>query len=69
MINWKDFGRKRPWFNFMVRSLNSSGGTEENHEKPQSGYPVIGSRFELGTFQISSFGDKASGRMGRQTFG
>jgi hypothetical protein len=30
-------GRKRSWPNFKVLSQHSPSGTEENHEKPQSG--------------------------------
>lgn len=29
-------------------------GTEKNHEKPQSGYPVSGPRFEAGISRIRS---------------
>jgi hypothetical protein len=36
MINWKGFGRKRKLPNFEVISWHSHGGTEENHEEPQS---------------------------------
>jgi hypothetical protein len=40
MMNWKGFGKKRPWPDVKVISLELSGGTEENHENPQSGKPV-----------------------------
>jgi hypothetical protein len=33
-INSKGFRRKRAWQNFKVLPRHSSGGTEENHEKP-----------------------------------
>jgi hypothetical protein len=39
---------------FKVLSWHLSGGTEENDDKPQSGWPVLGLRFELGTFRILS---------------
>jgi hypothetical protein len=42
MMNWKGLGRKRQWPNFKVIFLHSPVGYEENHEKPQSGYPVAG---------------------------
>jgi hypothetical protein len=32
-----------------VLSLNLDIATEENHRNPQSGYPVNGQRFELGS--------------------
>jgi hypothetical protein len=31
---------------YKALSQHLSGGTEENHEKPQSGQPVSGPRFE-----------------------
>jgi hypothetical protein len=37
---------------FGAPSLNLPGGTEEIHDKPQSGYPVSRSRFEPITSQI-----------------
>jgi hypothetical protein len=37
MINWSGYGRRLPWFNFKVMSQYLTGGTEEYHEKPQSG--------------------------------
>jgi hypothetical protein len=37
MMNWKGFWRKRSWPNSKVLSWYSPGGTEENHEQPQSG--------------------------------
>lgn len=36
MMNWKGSGLSR----------NLPGGTQENHERPQSGYPVSWPRFE-----------------------
>jgi hypothetical protein len=42
MMNWKGFGRKWSWPNFTVLSRHSPAGTEKNHEKPQSGWPVAG---------------------------
>jgi hypothetical protein len=36
MMNWKGFGRKWSRPNFKVLSWHSPGGTEENHEEPQS---------------------------------
>jgi hypothetical protein len=32
MMNWKGFGRKRPWPNFKVLSKHSPGVTEESHD-------------------------------------
>jgi hypothetical protein len=37
MRNWKGFGRKWLWPYFKVLVLHSPGGTEENHENPESG--------------------------------
>jgi hypothetical protein len=37
MMKWKGFGRKLPWPDFEVLSRYSLGGSEENHEKSQSG--------------------------------
>jgi hypothetical protein len=54
MMNWKGFGRKQLWSNFKVLSWHSPGGTEKNHEKPQSGEPVSGPRFEPRTSKIRS---------------
>jgi hypothetical protein len=42
MMNWKGFGRKWSWPNFKVLSQRLPGGTEGNHGKPHSGYPVAG---------------------------
>jgi hypothetical protein len=42
MVNWKGFGRKRSWPNFKILSQHLPGGTEENYEKPQSGWSVAG---------------------------
>jgi hypothetical protein len=36
---------KRPWINFKYFS-GMSGGIEENHEKPQSEYPVSATIFK-----------------------
>jgi hypothetical protein len=47
-MNWKIFGRKQPWRNFKEPSQHLSGETEENHEKPQSGYPDSGQDLNLG---------------------
>jgi hypothetical protein len=33
MMNWKGFGRKRPWMNFEVLSQHSLGATEEKTTK------------------------------------
>jgi hypothetical protein len=41
-MDLKGFGSKRSWPNFKVPSRHSRGGTDENHEKPQSGYSVTG---------------------------
>jgi hypothetical protein len=41
-MNWKGFGRKLSWPNFEVLSGYSPGGTEEIHEKFQSGQQVAG---------------------------
>jgi hypothetical protein len=40
--------RKRSWPNFKVLFWYSPGGTNDNHKKPVSGYPVSESRFEPG---------------------
>jgi hypothetical protein len=32
MMNWKGFGMKRSWPNFMVLSWHLLGGTKENHK-------------------------------------
>jgi hypothetical protein len=37
-MSWRAFGRRRLWSIFKVLSLKSPGGTENNHENPQSGY-------------------------------
>jgi hypothetical protein len=37
MLNWKGFGRYRSLPNYKALSRHSPGGTEENHEKRQSG--------------------------------
>jgi hypothetical protein len=50
MINCKVFGRKRPWPNLKELSHHSTGGSEENHENPQSQWPVSGLTFEPGTW-------------------
>jgi hypothetical protein len=34
MMNWKGYGRKRLWPNFMVLFQHSPGRTEENHRNP-----------------------------------
>jgi hypothetical protein len=47
-MNWKGFGRKWSWPNFKVLSWHLPGGTEENHEKPQSGLLVSRPRFNPG---------------------
>jgi hypothetical protein len=39
MMNWERFDRKRSWLNFKILFQDSPGGTEENHESPQSGKP------------------------------
>jgi hypothetical protein len=38
-VNWERFDRKRSWLNFKILFQDSPGGTEENHESPQSGKP------------------------------
>jgi hypothetical protein len=40
MMDWKGFRRKRSWPNFKILFRNWPEGIKENHEKPQSGYPV-----------------------------
>jgi hypothetical protein len=45
MMNWKGFGRKWLCPNFKVLSRHSPGGTEDNHENPQSKYPVTRAEF------------------------
>jgi hypothetical protein len=52
MINWKRFGRKQAWPNFKVTIQHLAGGTEEDHERPQSGWSISGPRFETGISQI-----------------
>jgi hypothetical protein len=52
-MNWKGFGRKRSWSNLRFFSQHSPGGTEEDYEKSQSGYPSSGRRFEARTFRMS----------------
>jgi hypothetical protein len=37
---------------FKALSWHFPGGTEKNHNKSQSGYPVSRTRFELETFKI-----------------
>jgi hypothetical protein len=37
MMNWKEYGRKRSWANFMALRLHLAEGAEKNHEKTQSG--------------------------------
>jgi hypothetical protein len=54
MMNWKGFGRKRWWLNLKVLFRYVPGGAKKNHEKPQSGYPVSGPRFEPVNSQIRS---------------
>jgi hypothetical protein len=49
MMKYKGFGRKRSWPNYKVLSCHWLEGAEESHEKPQSGFPVSGSRFKPGT--------------------
>jgi hypothetical protein len=51
-MNWKGFGRNRVWPKFEVLSRHLPGGTEESHEKYQSGLPVSGLRFEPGISRI-----------------
>jgi hypothetical protein len=53
-MNCKGYGRKWPWPNFKALLQNLPGGTEENHETPQSGWPACRPRFEPGTSQIRS---------------
>jgi hypothetical protein len=53
-MSWEGFGGKRSWPHFKVLSRHLSGGTEGNHEKPQSGWPVFGPRFETWTSRIRS---------------
>jgi hypothetical protein len=45
MMNLKGFGRKWLCPNFKVLSRHSPGGTEDNHENPQSKYPVTRAEF------------------------
>jgi hypothetical protein len=49
IMNRKWFGRKWSLQNFKLLSQHSSGGIEENNEKPQSVFPISRSRFEPGT--------------------
>jgi hypothetical protein len=44
---------ERMWMEAVVAQFKALG-TEINHEKPQSGQPVYGSRFEHGTTRIQS---------------
>jgi hypothetical protein len=39
---------------YEVLSRHSRRGTDKSHEKPQSGYPVSGPRFEPGIYRIRS---------------
>jgi hypothetical protein len=50
-MNWKGVGGNSRRL-IEVLPQNLPGGTEENHEKPQSWYPVSQLTFELSTSQI-----------------
>jgi hypothetical protein len=47
MMNGKGFGRKLSWPNFKVLSPHSPGGTEENHEWPETRTCFIAIAFRL----------------------
>jgi hypothetical protein len=47
---------------FKILSWHLPGGTEESHEKPQSGKPISGSTFEPRTSRIRSRSDNHSSR-------
>jgi hypothetical protein len=38
VMNWKECGRKLSWPIFKVLSPHLTGGTEENHKRPQVGW-------------------------------
>jgi hypothetical protein len=54
MMKLKGFGRKMSWPSFKVRSQNLPGGTDEEHEKLQTGQPVFVAQFEPETSRIRS---------------
>jgi hypothetical protein len=54
MMNWKGFGRKQSWPNFKVLSQSLHGGTDENHEKTQSGQLSLELIFDPETSRIQS---------------
>jgi hypothetical protein len=54
MKNLKGILRKQSWSNFKALPRHLPGGTEEVYEKPQSGLPVSGPRFEPGTSRIQT---------------
>jgi hypothetical protein len=53
-MNWEGCRRKRPFPNFKVLSWHSPGGTEEGHEKHQSGWSVSIPLFETMTSRLLS---------------
>jgi hypothetical protein len=56
----KEIRESEKSFLLQVLSQHLPGGSEENHEKPQSAYSVSGSRFESGTSPIRSRGTNHS---------
>jgi hypothetical protein len=48
MMNWKGFGRKQLHPNFKILSRYLPGGSDESHEKLQTGYLVSSLTFEHG---------------------
>jgi hypothetical protein len=48
MMNWKGFGRKRCWCNFLILYQHSPGVSEENYKKTQSEQSVSAPRLKLG---------------------
>jgi hypothetical protein len=55
-MRWKTYERKQSRHNLRYY-FNVYEGTEENHEKPNSGYLVFGLRFDPGITQIQSRSD------------
>jgi hypothetical protein len=46
MMNLEGFGRKRSASNCKILSRHLPGETEENNEKPQSGWPIAGAEIQ-----------------------
>jgi hypothetical protein len=54
VMNWKELERNRSWTNIEVLFQYSPGGTEKNHENPQSGWPVSEPGLEPETCHVRS---------------